>query len=199
MELGHLLDINNSFPVLYNTGADPFSYANPPLVRIVSEGANIKLDDLFSASSGAEWWSLDASGSLFRKVVAPKGLNDSKQEVTVSSIIKNMQKTFDFTQEDLASVCFSARKSVINWLNGEKPNKTKSKRLMSLFLIRDEWISAGLVTERSMLDLTILDGQSIMDLLSMKELDKDKVLFAGSRLSLNSSQSSDSELEDPFA
>ncbi len=197
MELGQLVDIDTSFPVLYNTGTGAFSHSNPPIVRI---GTSVKLEDLFSASSGADWWSLDASGSLYRKVIVSKQISPENDiEITVSNIVQNVKDTFGFTQEDLASVCCSSRKSVNNWLNGEKPNKTKIKRLMDLFLVRNEWISSGLSTERGMLDLAVLDGHSVMDLLSMKQLDKDKVLFAGSRLSMNISQSSDTELEDPFA
>lgn len=196
MELGQLVDIDTSFPVLYKTGTGAFSYSNLPVVRA---GANVKREDLFSASSGADWWSLDASGSLYRKVVVFKQSSPKNNlEVTVSSVIQSVRDTFGFTQEDLASVCCSSRKSVNNWLSGEKPNKTKIKRLMDLFLLRNEWTSSGLSTERGMLDLAVLDGNSVMDLLSMKQLDKDKVLFAGSRLSMNGSQSSGTELEDPF-
>ena len=197
MELGQLVDIDTSFPVLYNTGTGAFSHSNPPIVRT---GISVKLEDLFSASSGANWWSLDASGSLCREVKVSKQISPENDiGITVSSIVQSVKDTFGFTQEDLASVCCSSRKSVNNWLNGEKPNKTKIKRLMDLFLLRNEWISSGLSTERNLLELAILDGASVMELLSMKQLDKDKVLFAGSRLSMNSSQSSVAELEDPFA
>lgn len=70
-------------------------------------------------------------------------------------------------------------------------------RIFDLLVIARAWISSGFTTDREQLHEPVLGNQSVFDLLSQSEIDKERILFAGSRLNMLSPAKD--ELSDPFA
>jgi hypothetical protein len=196
MELVDLVGIDKAFPSLHCSGTDVFGYSNPPIVRdfqdlgftfqSISTGTSATINAIKSSGSGGFYF------DVIEHEVENKG------ELTPRYILNQLTQTFNLTQEDLSNICGSARKSINNWLNGDLPNKTKNKRLLELYLIKKEWVGSGFSSSRNLLDLKVLGEMSVLELLSQDDLDKEKILFAGSRLTLGRPDSS-AGLRDPFA
>jgi hypothetical protein len=196
MELVDLVGIDKAFPSVHCSGTDVFGYSNPSIVRdfqdlgftfqSISTGTSATINAIKSSGSGG----------FYFDVIEHEVKN--KSELTPRYILNQLTQTFNLTQEDLSNICGSARKSINNWLNGDLPNKTKNKRLLELYLIKKEWVGSGFSSSRNLLDLKVLGEMSVLELLSQDDLDKEKVLFAGSRLTLSRTDSS-AGLRDPFA
>lgn len=109
-----------------------------------------------------------------------------------------VKDTFALTNEQLADVLGSGRKSVHNWMNNSnRPNKTKAKRILTLDNLANLWIDRGYSVDRDILLAQTQSGSSLLEILTKEDLDKDLVLFHGASLFLE--QESYLELEDPFA
>lgn len=151
-----------------------------------------------------EFIATNASGG-----VLVKGINFSKfdvqkiqpaktNEVDFGSKLNFIKDTFDLTNEQLADVIGSTRKTVHNWMAGiNRPNRNKAKRVLELDNIANIWVNRGFTSDRDTLFLQSQSGSSLLDLLSMKDLDKGLVMFHGSSLHLENL--GEEELEDPFA
>lgn len=153
---------------------------------------------------GWEFIATNASGG-----VLVKGRNISKfdvqtvqqskpNEVDFSSKLNLVKETFGLTNEQLADVIGSTRKTVHNWMTGiNRPNRSKAKRVLELDNIASMWVSRGFTSDRDTLFLQSQSGSSLLDLLSKRDLDKDLVMFHGASLHLENL--GEEELEDPFA
>lgn len=127
-----------------------------------------------------------------QKVATPK-----PTEVDFSSRLNQVKSTFDLTNEQLAEVVGSARKTVHNWMTGlNRPNRSKAKRILELNNIASKWTSRGFSSDRDTLFLKGQSGSSLLELLSEKELDQDMVIFHGA--SLHIAHLGEDDLEDPF-
>ena len=118
---------------------------------------------------------------------------------TLAIAVKEICLAFGLTKDELAQACkIQSRKTLYNWINGEaKPRKSAMSRVFDLLIIARAWHSSGFVTDREQLDKPVLGDQSVFDLLRQPEIDKECILFAGSRLNLMSPVKND--LSDPFA
>lgn len=123
-------------------------------------------------------------------------LNNEKPPIV--SIIKNLEKTFNLTITQLVKVCgVKTRASLYNWLDGKsKPRSLTVKRLFDLSVLETDWRQSGLVMNRADLEMPIINGVSVFDLLCEDPLDKNKILFAGSRIELE--KYSRNAIIDPF-
>jgi hypothetical protein len=115
------------------------------------------------------------------------------------SVISEISSCFSLTKEELAVICkVHSRKTLYNWVDGvSKPRALTLERLFDLLMIAKAWKQANLPNDYESLHLVTFHGVSIFDMLKNDTLDKEKILFAGSRLALF--QSNKTPLKDPFA
>ncbi|WP_419582594.1 helix-turn-helix domain-containing protein [Thiolapillus sp.] len=170
-------------------------YANPPAIHLMlPEGEGPKqLFSLYQGSGGvvASLLSITPSGANTQVHTAPQN--------KLATVVNEISLAFGLTKEELAQVCnVQSRKTLYNWINGEaKPRKSAMSRIFDLLVIARAWISSGFTTDREQLHEPVLGNQSVFDLLSQSEIDKERILFAGSRLNMLSPAKD--ELSDPFA
>ena len=146
------------------------------------------------------------SGGQFNgiSIYAPSGTNNfyiQKQEQPINKLETTLSKissTFNLTKNELASVCHQTRKTLYNWLNGNViPRKSTMSRIFDLNIIVQAWEQSGFSTDKISLHRPIIDEQSLYDLLKQDTLDKELILFAGSRLNLTTL--TQKKIPDPFA
>jgi DNA-binding transcriptional regulator YiaG len=136
-------------------------------------------------------------GRNISKFIAQKSTNISTNIVNFGLKLSLIKDTFDLTNEQLADVMGSGRKTVHNWMNSSnRPNKTKAKRILELDNITNMWMSRGFTANRDTILLQAQSGSSLIELLADENLDKDLVMFHGSSMYFDLSYD---VLEDPFA
>ncbi len=115
------------------------------------------------------------------------------------NVINTLTSCFNLTKDELATICkIQSRKTLYNWADGySKPRALTMKRLFDLLMIANAWGQAGFPNDHESLHRSILQGGSVFDMLRNDNLDKDRILFAGSRLALT--RSDRTSLKDPFA
>lgn len=171
-------------------------YATPPAIHLVlPEGERFKgaLFSLYQGSGGvvSSLLSITPSGANTQVHTAPQNkLATSVNEICLA---------FGLTKEELAQVCnVQSRKTLYNWINGEaKPRKSAMSRIFDLLVAARAWQSSGFAADREQLHEPVLGNQSVFDLLKQPEIDKERILFTGSRLNMLSPAKN--ELSDPFS
>ncbi|MCG6267996.1 hypothetical protein [Vibrio furnissii] len=120
------------------------------------------------------------------------------KEIDFASKLDSIKHIFALTNEQLADVIGSSRKTVHNWSTStNRPNRSKAKRILELDSLAKLWISRGFTSDRDVLFVKGQSGSSLLELLSSENLDKDLIMFHGASMYLDSI--GDDELEDPFA
>ena len=115
----------------------------------------------------------------------------------LESLLERIQSAFGLNKDELAKVCNTTRKTIYNWLGGTtEPQERNRERLFTLDVLADDWAGAGYSTDRVTLKQSVVDGQSVFQMLCEEPIDSDLVLFAGSRIAL---QDRRSPLADPFS
>ncbi len=167
---------------------------NPPAIHLVlPEYERLKQTYFLYRGSGGEVATL-LSGSL-------SGANTqvyTTPQNKLATALDDICLAFGLTKEELTQVCnIQSRKTLYNWINGEtEPRKSAMSRIFDLLVTARAWRSSGFSADRDRLHEPVLDDQSVFDLLSQPEIDKERILFAGSRLNLMSPAIT--ELSDPF-
>lgn len=117
-----------------------------------------------------------------------------------SSLLLNLnviEHTFGLTKTELAQVLKTTRKTIYNWLaETSTPQKRNLNRIFDLVIVANDWADAGFEVDRVTLHRQVIDGSSVFGLLRDETIDRERILFAGSRLSLSQSPQ---PLADPFA
>lgn len=149
----------------------------------------------YIASGGfaSHFFTTDLSGSN-------NTFGDTKiSENNISRIVKEIRSVFGLTKKEFASVCqIKSRKTLYNWIDGVSvPRKKTMGRMFDLRIISEAWVQSALSIDKESLHQPVLDGVSIYELLMKDILDKELILFAGSRLNMPSM--SNNKLKDPFA
>lgn len=171
------------------------NYINPPAIHLVlPEGEGLKQAfSLYQGSGGVvtSLLSITPSGANTQVHVAPQN--------KLATAVNEISLAFGLTKEELAQVCnVQSRKTLYNWINGEaKPRKSAMSRIFDLLVIARAWNGSGFTADREQLHEPVIGNQSVFDLLSQSEIDKERILFAGSRLNMLSPAKD--ELSDPFA
>ena len=179
----------------YYTSGSFNHYANPPAIHLVlPEGEVLKQRFALYQGSGGEVASL--------LLTTPSGASTqvhSEPQNKLASAVNEICMAFGLTKEELAQVCkVQSRKTLYNWINGEtKPRKSAMSRIFDLLVTARAWRSSGFAADKEKLHEPVLGDQSVLDLLNQPEIDKERILFAGSRLNLLSPAIK--ELSDPFA
>lgn len=116
----------------------------------------------------------------------------------LSMTIQRICTAFGVTKDELAKICkIDSRKTLYNWIDGKsKPRRSAMERLFDLALIAQAWKQAALPNDRESMYRPILGNMSVFDLLTSDKLDREAILFAGSRIALSSTRQT---LSDPFA
>ena len=115
----------------------------------------------------------------------------------ITLALDKIRLIFSLNNDELRQVLLKSRKTIYNWLDGSStPHKSNLSRLFHLLTLAEEWEKAGFQITNNDLYTPILESQSVFSMLSDSELDRDKILFAGSRLSLLIKKK---PLKDPFA
>ncbi len=114
-------------------------------------------------------------------------------------VVEEIAQTFGLIEEELLQVSRVKNKYELIPLSGTNAEALKPtfSRIFDLYMIARDWKTTGLSSNAHQLHTPILDNQSIFDLLREEFLDKERILFAGSRLSLLSK--TQTALIDPFA
>lgn len=117
----------------------------------------------------------------------------------LAGVVEEICSAFGLTKEEFAQICkIQSRKTLYNWINGEAfPRKTTMSRMYDLLLVAREWKKAGFSGSRENLNSRVVDNKSLLQMLSEEQVDRNLIIFAGSRLSLASPQRA--KISDPFA
>jgi len=118
---------------------------------------------------------------------------------SLANKVNNICTTFNLTKTELTQVCkVQSRKTLYNWMDGTStPRKSAMSRIFDLSVIAQAWEQSGFSINNEQVNTPILDDKSILNLLTDEKLDKELILFAGTRLNLSSLP--DKKFEDPFS
>jgi len=102
--------------------------------------------------------------------------------------VDTIGNSFGLNKEELCKTCkVQSKKTIYNWINGDsKPRKSALKRIFDLVSIADDWRGSGYIGTSNTLHSQVVDGSSLFDALCEDELDRDKILFIGTRLHMAS-------------
>lgn len=117
----------------------------------------------------------------------------------LAAAVNDICIAFGLTKEEFAQVCHvQSRKTLYNWINGEaNPRKSAMRRIFDLLTAAQAWRHAGFSSDKVQLRQAVLDGQNLFDILNQEKVDKELILFVGSRLNIMSPTKG--VINDPFA
>jgi len=168
---------------------------NPPAIHLVfpKDEEHKLVFSLYQGSGGevASLLSSTPSGANTQVRIAPQN--------KLATAVHEICLAFGLTKDELAQVCqVQSRKTLYNWINGDtRPRKLTMNRVFDLLITARAWLGSGFAADREQLREPVLGNQSLFDLLNQLEIDKERILFAGSRLNLRSPEKE--EISDPFA
>ncbi len=174
------LDINTD---AYIPSGDSRRWLDPiPHNRVIEteQFGELKTLSLFQGSGGTvSYQSLIPQTGSKTDIEASKG-------ATLDEVVREIMETFNLTKEEQSSVFrVSSRKTLYNWIDGlTTPRKSAMNRIFELLDIARDWKSSGLKASSKDLRKPVIKGKCILELLSEDSLDKEKILFAGSRLNV---------------
>ncbi len=183
---------------LYSTtGADNVNLFPPVATRVLTKE---ELEELLGLYQGSGGQLSGLSNTVFSgtiNIIINEDQVDKNSKL--DSIINTISDTFGLTKDDLTKICrVQSRKTLYNWIDGTStPRNHAMHRIYNLYNIAQAWLYAGFQLDKATLHFPVLDTNSIFDLLSQDELDKEQILFAGSRLSVT--RETKKSIKDPFA
>lgn len=181
------------------TLASTYDMLSPPaVVRILTpdEFSDHKIYGMItgSGSLGALLDIGSGSNTIVQRLV-PTSAPES--EHTLSTTLDEIAGTFSLTRDQLAECLQVSRKTIYNWIDGTAcPQQANLNRLYELKLLCKDWRYRKLAVNKQQLSEPLINSKSILELLQSEKLDRDQILFAGSRLGLESIGQS---FADPFA
>ena len=168
-----IYSLSSAFSRVANPPAIHLMHTNEPLARIYSlhQGSGGTIASMFSTS---------LSGTKTQVEQVPQN--------KLAAAVNEICTAFGLTKEELAQVChIQSRKTLYNWINGEAiPRKSTMSRIFDLLTAAQAWKHAGLSGDRDLLRQAVLDGKNLFNILNQPEIDKELILFVGSRLNLMS-------------
>lgn len=167
---------------------------NPPAIHLMLNKEQLEqVYFLYEGSGGT------VSSMLNTSVTGTKTEIQQGPKNKLESAVNDICSAFELTKEELTKAChIQSRKTLYNWIDGKtKPRKPALKRIFELLAAAQAWKHAGYSGEKEQLHQTVLDGQSLFDILNQEEVDIQRILFIGSRLNIMSPLKS--AISDPFA
>lgn len=127
--------------------------------------------------------SYDNSRYIIEKIKQTSGTTvvvNSRHRKSQISIIRDI---FDIKNEELSETIGISRKTLHNWEKfGIKKEKDR-QRVFELSVIAEDWKFNKLPTNKEALSKPIVGSLSVIDMLKDEKLDREKIIFAGRRLS----------------
>ncbi len=107
----------------------------------------------------------------------------NNQKTAIEQKLDVIKSAFSMTEEDIAHSIGVGRKTLFNWKKQESnPNKEKVQAIFDLYILAKNWLDADFSTDAFDLEIPVLAGQSIKDMLQAPVLNSERILFAGNRL-----------------
>ena len=110
----------------------------------------------------------------------------SELNAKFESVVNDICSTFGLTREELIQVArIQSVEKLDSWIHTEEePEKAVRERLYDLIMVSRAWSTYGFCANREQLFLPVIDDQSIFDMLGKSNIDKELIIFAGSKLDL---------------
>lgn len=182
-------------PINAYIGGGTFSGAiNPSAIYLALTKEQIEQAySLYSGSGGTITSMLSTSATGAKTQIKQEPHNK------LATAVNDICTAFGLTKEELTQVChIKSRKTLYNWINGEaNPRKSTMKRIFDLLTTAQAWRHAGFSSDRDQIHQAVLNGQNLIDILYQEEIDKELILFVGSRLNIMSPTKG--TISDPFA
>jgi hypothetical protein len=135
------------------------------------------------------------SGGLWmNKLSAEKQFNWSLHEkpsslvnsTSTSSMLVKICSVFCLSMDKVTAIFDVPEDVILNWLDGKAaPKGVIRRRVVDLFIISRDLRSSGFLISEKDLETEIVQGRSLYDFLCAKELDRELIMFSGSRLMLH--------------
>ena len=126
--------------------------------------------------------SYDDSRYVVDKMSRASGSSINIRYNTRQSQLSTIKEYFALSDEELANIVGVSRKTLYNW---EKQGISKDKdkqRVFELSVIAEDWEYNKLSNDKEELFAPVLGSTSVMQMLADKDLDREKIIFAGRRL-----------------
>lgn len=178
-----------------NIGSGAFNrVANPLAIHLtLTKGELEQRYSLYQGSGGT------VTSIFSTSVTGAKTQIKQEPQNKLAAAVSDICTAFGLTKEELAQVCHvQSRKTLYNWINGEaNPRKSAMRRIFDLLTAAQAWRHAGFSSDKVQLRQAVLDGQNLFDILNQEKIDKELILFVGSRLNIMSPTKG--VISDPFA
>jgi predicted DNA-binding transcriptional regulator AlpA len=184
----------NTFEYFELSSSGSSRYVNPPAIyRTLSDNELPKGGNFYNGSGGK--FSFFESSYTGSKTT----ISATEESYSLPKALEEIMRTFDLFPAELAQALkVKSRKTIYNWINGEaSPRKGAIERIFELLMIARAWEQLAMPSSKELLHIPILEEESLLDLISSDKLDKERILFAGSRAQLFAS--SNKSIRDPFA
>jgi len=141
----------------------------------------------------------DATGSLQHVYLVSPVEQEAPPCDPTTRALEQIQQTFGLTQEQLAGACGVTRPMIGRWKSGSAtPRETNQRRLFQLREAAIDWQKEGYPAPDRALQMPLVQGKTLIDLLQAEPLNADAILFAGSRLKLMALEESSEVIPNPF-
>ena len=187
--------IASDFPLDAYIGSGAFNrVVNPSAIHLILTKEELEQKySLYQGSGGTVTCMFSTS------VTGAKTQIKQEPQNKLAAAVNDICTAFGLTKEELAQVCHvQSRKTLYNWINGEaNPRKSAMRRIFDLLTAAQAWRHAGFSSDKVQLRQAVLDGQNLFDILNQEKIDKELILFVGSRLNIMSPTRG--VISDPFA
>lgn len=116
------------------------------------------------------------------QISRPSGSNIIVRHNTRQSQISAIKKFLELNDQELADIIGVTRKTLYNWQKRGIDKEKDRQRVLELSVIAEDWSYNKLPTDKEKLLTPVLGSTSVMQMLTDKELDRGKIIFAGQRL-----------------
>lgn len=169
-------------------------YIKPPAIYRTLSDTELPKGGNFYNGSGGKFSFFESSYTGSKTTVSA-----TEESYSLPKALEEIMRAFDLIPADLAQALkVKSRKTIYNWINGEaSPRKSAIERIFELLMIARAWEQSAMASYKESLHTPVLGEESLLDLISSDKLDKERILFAGSRAQLFASPAKN--IRDPFA
>ena len=146
----------------------------------------------------------EASGELrelsFIRSMLAEVLESKPGEPHFRNMLETIGRIMGLNKSQLAEACgLRTRKTLYSWATGAVPRKKSTQRIHLLYRAALDWRRSGFLHPEKVLNLPVLQGKSLLDLLREDPLDLEAIHFAGARLRMGLEGATGMVSNDPFA
>lgn len=126
--------------------------------------------------------SYDNSRYVVDKMSRSSGSSINIKYNTRQSQLSTIKEYFALNDEELAKIMGVSRKTLYNWEKQGISKEQDRQRVFELSVIAEDWEYNKLPIEKEKLFTPVLGSTTVMQMLADKNLDREKIIFAGRRL-----------------